>query len=110
LLVDDEQALRRQIRRILFSQTLEGIIRAGAVDRVYQGLIDALRNGVIVVELRRFERAGRDRTDEKGWLGVSSIRNDLLGSRIRKTSDERLDIFDSRAEECYLHRQILHRA
>jgi hypothetical protein len=109
-LVDDEQALRRQIRRILFSQTLEGIIRVGAVDRVDQVLVDTLRNGVIVVELRRFERAGRDRTDEKGGLGVSSIRNDLLGSRIRKTSDERLDIFDSHAEERYLHRQILHRA
>jgi hypothetical protein len=81
-LVDDEQALRRQIRRILFSQTLEGIIRAGAVDRVYQGLIDALRNGVIVVELRRFERAGRDRTDEKGRLGVASVRDDLFGSVI----------------------------
>jgi hypothetical protein len=45
-------------------------------------LIDTLRDRVVVVELRRFERAGRDRTDEKGRLGVASVRNDLLGSRI----------------------------
>jgi hypothetical protein len=81
-LVNDEQALRRQIRRILFSQAFEGIIRVGAVDRVDQGLIDTLGDRVVVVELRRFERAGRDRTDEKGRLGVASVRNDLLGSRI----------------------------
>jgi hypothetical protein len=63
-LVDDEQALGGQIRRTLLSQTLEGIIRVGAVDRVDQGLIDTLRDRVVVVELRRFERAGRDRADE----------------------------------------------
>jgi hypothetical protein len=79
LLVDDEQALRRQIRRILFSQTFEGIIRVGAIDRVDQGLVDTLGDRVVVVELRRFERAGRDRADEKGRLGVAFIRDDLFG-------------------------------
>jgi hypothetical protein len=80
LLVDDEQALRRKIRRILFSQTLEGIIRVGTVHRVDQGLVDTLGDRVVIVELRRFERTGRDRADEKGRLGVASIRDDLFGS------------------------------
>jgi hypothetical protein len=81
-LVDNEQALRRQIRRILLYQTFEGIIRVGAVDRVDQGLIDTLGDRVVVVELRRFKRTGGDRADEKGRLGIASICDDLLGSRI----------------------------